>query len=208
MPSGLKRLYGKGRLHFLTFSCYHRLALLKSARARSVFVRELARVRDELQFRVIGYVVMPEHVHLLVSEPAQGTPSSVLQKLKLRVAVRLRKRRKPTAGQMTLPFSDSEWQPRAFWQARFYDFNVYSYKKKMEKLEYMHANPITRGLVEHPKDWAWSKKMKNEEHPGFQETNSGAPATQNQNQGKTQVSESETWGTQTFTRATRPPSGT
>jgi len=48
-----------------------------------------------------------------------------------------------------------EGLPR-FWQPRFYDFNVYSAKKKREKLEYMHANPVTRGLVQHPKDWPWS----------------------------------------------------
>jgi putative transposase len=73
---GLKRYYGKGHLHFITFSCYRRLPLLKSGRARGIFVRELARVRDELGFRLIGYVVMPEHVHLLLSEPQRGTPSS------------------------------------------------------------------------------------------------------------------------------------
>ena len=46
--------------------------------------------------------------------------------------------------------------PRAFWQARFYDFNVYTSGKRKEKLNYMHANPVVRGLVEHPKDWRWS----------------------------------------------------
>ena len=43
-----------------------------------------------------------------------------------------------------------------FWQPRFYDFNMYSRKKKKEKLEYMHANPVNRGFVKHPKDWPWS----------------------------------------------------
>jgi REP element-mobilizing transposase RayT len=57
---------------------------------------------------------------------------------------------------MELPFGKCEELPRAFWQARFYDFNVYRYGKKMEKLNYMHANPITRGLVKHPKEWPWS----------------------------------------------------
>jgi len=90
MPAGLRRYYGKGHLHFITFSCYRRLPLLKSARARDLFVRELARAREELGFRLVGYVVMPEHVHLLMSEPESGTPSTVLQKLKLRVARKMR----------------------------------------------------------------------------------------------------------------------
>lgn len=156
MPAGLKRFYGKGHLHFLTFSCYRRLPLLKSVRARDVFVRELAKVRDKLGFRLIGYVVMPEHVHLLMSEPPQGTPSTVLHQLKLRVAKALRKRkRRRSDGQMELAFAKWE-EPRAFWQARFHDFNVYTEGKRKEKLHYMHANPVKRRLVEHPRDWPWS----------------------------------------------------
>ena len=92
MPSGLQRYYGKGHLHFITFSCYRRLPLLKTARARDIFVKELAKVRGATMFHLIGYVVMPEHVHLLISEPQQGTPSTVLQKLKLGVARKRRKR--------------------------------------------------------------------------------------------------------------------
>lgn len=77
------------------------LPLLKTACARDIIVKELGKVRDEMGFLLLGYVVMPEHVHLLMSEPPQGTPSTVLHKLKLRVARKLRKRRKPvSAGQM------------------------------------------------------------------------------------------------------------
>ena len=153
MPTGLRRYYGKGDLHFITFSCYRRLPLLKSARARDILVRELARLRSEMNFRLIGYVVMPEHVHLLMSEPQKGTPSTVLQKLKLRVALKMRKRRRRAPpGQMRLPFGEPGEALRGFWQARFYDFNVYSSGKKSEKLNYMHANPVKRGLVKHPRD--------------------------------------------------------
>jgi putative transposase len=118
MPAGLQRIYGVGHLHFITFSCYRRLPLLKTACERDIFVMELGKLRDEMGFHLIGYVVMPEHVHLLLSEPPRGTPSTVLQKLKLCVARKLR-RGEPLG---------------AFWQARFYDFNVYSKGKKMEKL--------------------------------------------------------------------------
>ncbi len=110
-----------------------------------------------MRFHLLGYVVMPEHVHLLISEPPQGTPSTVLQKLKLGVARKLRKRKKSVCiAQLPLPFEVTREPLRAFWQARFYDFNVYSEGKKREKLNYMHANPVVRGLVKHPKDWAWS----------------------------------------------------
>jgi len=54
MPTGLKRYYGKGDLHFITFSCYRRLPLLKTVRARDVFVKELGKVRDEMGFHLLG----------------------------------------------------------------------------------------------------------------------------------------------------------
>jgi len=119
MSSGLKRYYGKADLHFITFSCYRRLPLLKTARARDLFVQELGKVRDEMGFRLVGYVVMPEHVHLLISEPERGTPSSVLHKLKLQVSRKMRKRtRASSAQQSRLPLEEGTEQPQAFWQAR------------------------------------------------------------------------------------------
>jgi putative transposase len=157
MPVGLNRFYGKGHLHFITFSCYRRLPLLKTVRARDIFVKELGKIRDKMGFHLIGYVVMPEHVHLLISEPKQGTPSTVLQKLKLRVSRKLRRRRRSgSVAQLRLPFDEAGEPLRAFWQARFYDFNVYTRGKMVEKSNYMHANPVKRGLVEHPKEWPWS----------------------------------------------------
>ena len=157
MPQGLKRYYGKQDLHFLTFRCYRRLPLLGTQRARDVFVRELSRARTERGFHLVGYVVMPEHVHLLVSESRKGTPSTALQVLKQRVSRKLRKRRrKVLGGQLTLGFVEDAGGLRQFWQARFYDFNVYSSGKLREKLNYMHANPVIRRLVKHPKDWPWS----------------------------------------------------
>jgi putative transposase len=136
---GLKRYYGQNHLHFVTFSCYDRLPLLGSAQSRDVLLRILANVRDRYDFDLVGYVVMPEHVHLLMSEPKMGTPSTVLQVLKERASRRLGRGSSPR-----------------FWQSRFYDFNVWSHKKKVEKLLYMHMNPVKRGLVAHPADWVWS----------------------------------------------------
>ena len=157
MPKGLKRYYGRGELHFLTFSCYRRLPLLGTVRARNVFVEALGKIRERYRFLLVGYVVMPEHVHLLISEPSEATPSMVLKVLKQRVSRDLRKRkRRARPGQLRLSFLNGRKGPPRFWQPRFDDFNVYSAKKKREKLEYMHANPVTRGLVKHPKDWPWS----------------------------------------------------
>ena len=120
-------------------------------------MRELDRVRREYGFLLVGYVVMPNHVHLLVSEPRKGTPSTVLQMLKQRVSRKMRKRSRPGApAQLRLAFPKYVSEPPQFWQPRFYDFNVYSHKKKKEKLEYMHANPVAKRLVLHARDWPWS----------------------------------------------------
>jgi len=157
MPKGLKRYYGRGELHFLTFSCYRRLPLLGTAVARTRFVTELARVRREYHFLLAGHVVMPNHVHLLMSEPKKGSPSTVLQMLKQRVSRNMRKTKAPAPrGQLRMPFPRLVSELPHFWQPRFYDFNVYSAKKQKEKLDYMHANPVNRCLVKHPKDWPWS----------------------------------------------------
>jgi putative transposase len=157
MPKELKRYYGQGHLHFLTFSCYRRLPFLRTARARDVFVAALAKIRERYHFLLVGYVVMPEHVHLLISEGPKCTPSLVLKVLKQRVSRDLRKQgRRAPAGQMGLPFKDGAATLPRFWQPRFYDFNVYSAKKIREKLEYMHANPVKRGLVGNPREWVWS----------------------------------------------------
>ncbi|HXJ05089.1 MAG TPA: transposase [Candidatus Acidoferrum sp.] len=153
MPKGLKRYYGQGHLHFLTFSCYRRLPLLGTVRARNTFVAALARIRERYHFFLVGYVVMPEHVHLLISEGPKYTPSLALKVLKQRVSRDLRKRKRRVArGQMRLAFKDGDAELPRFWQPRFYDFNVYSAKKIREKLEYMHANPVKRGLVKNPSD--------------------------------------------------------
>jgi len=86
MPRKLKRYYGRGDLHFLTFSCYRRLPLLRTVRARNLFVQALGKIRERYRFLLVGYVVMPDHVHLLISEAPKVTPSVVLKALKQRVS--------------------------------------------------------------------------------------------------------------------------
>jgi putative transposase len=154
----LERRYGFGDLHFITSSCYRRLPFLATARARDCFLKILSEVRDRYDFALLGYVVMPEHIHLLISEPNRENPSTVMKILKQRVSRSLRRRRRKgaTEGQLRL-WEDSPLSayPR-FWQRRFYDFNVWSARKHHEKLNYMHFNPVKRGIVSHPEEWRWS----------------------------------------------------
>ena len=129
MPWGLKRFQQARCLHFVTFSCYHRAPLLAIPEARCIFEQTLERVRKWYGLYVTGYVVMPEHVHLLISEPERASLAVAIQTLKQIVSYQLHKL---AAG-------------GPFWQARYYDFK-----------RYIHRNPVKRGLVESPEQWAWS----------------------------------------------------
>jgi putative transposase len=140
MPSGLKRYQHTHQLHYITFTCFHRAPSLQTAEARDVFVQTFERVRVRYGFYVVGYVVMPEHVHLLISEPERGSLAVALQMLK---QVSSRQLCRVSLG-------------GAFWQARYYDCNVWSKRKRVEKLRYIHRNPVKRGLCVKPEDWAWS----------------------------------------------------
>ncbi len=154
MPKGLKRYYGAGHLHFITCSCYQRRPGLGTARRRDLFLTILEQARRRYRFVVLGYVVMPEHFHLLISEPQEGDPSTVMQVVKQRFAQRVL----PLSRRRRSELQSSLWDNRAthVWQARFYDFNVWTERKRVEKLRYMHRNPVKRGLVIEPEQWPWS----------------------------------------------------
>ena len=172
MPSGLHRTYGAHHLHFITCSCYRRLPFLKSGKARDRFLSILEQTRQRYRFVVVGYVVMPEHIHLLLTEPEVGNPSTVMQVVKQRSAKALlpkRRRRNPRQGELF-----GEEPRRSFWQARFYDFNVWTTKKRVEKVRYMHRNPVKRGLVEAPEQWRWSSfRFYFLDEPGLVKVNEG-----------------------------------
>src|SRR5579863_5177575 len=157
LKNRLERRYGQHHLHFITCSCYRRKPLLGTARKRDVFLKILDGVRTRYRFLLVGYVVMPEHIHLLISEPKIGTPSTAMQVLKQRVSRLLRRKvRRRIPNQLALWQDAPVKELRSFWQRRFYDFNVWSRKKHIEKLHYMHMNPVKRGLVSAPQLWKWS----------------------------------------------------
>lgn len=139
MPKGLIRYPNSGGFHFITFSCYGRLPLLAHSSSYTIFEQELEKVRQRYNLVIAGYVLMPEHVHLLTGELRPMSLTAAVQALKQQTAKRL----KPP----DLPH---------FWLPRYYDFNVWSSEKPVEKLRYMHRNPVKRGLVAKPEEWPWS----------------------------------------------------
>jgi putative transposase len=156
MPNRLHRYYGAGYLHFITTSCYQRRPLLGNRKNRDLFLQVLEQVRRRYHFVVVGYVVMPEHVHLLLGEPERGNPSVVMQAIKQGLARRLLRKLRSRADPRQGHLWSAALEAGHIWQRRFYDFVVFSEKKRVEKLRYMHRNPVKRGLVLEPEQWAWS----------------------------------------------------
>jgi len=162
MRGNLRRYDGAGNFHFITCSCYRRQPLLGTARRRDLLLTVLEQVRRRYQFVVAGYVIMPEHIHLLISEPQVKTPSTVMQALKLGLARRViaeAGRHGASAGPTSRKAREVGHPPvpaQHIWQKRFYDFNVWTEHKRIEKLRYMHRNPVKRGLVASPELWRWS----------------------------------------------------
>jgi len=159
------RTYSPGQLQFITSSTYRRAPLFLSERFCRCFVRRLERLRQEMKFLLIGWVLMPDHFHLLLRpEPAEITPL-ILKGLKEETATRILKAlrensqypwcRKRLARLRLPPTVHDESQYRV-WQRRFYPLNVYSEKKRLEKFNYLHHNPVMRGLVSSPGHWPWS----------------------------------------------------
>jgi putative transposase len=153
VTQGLHRYYGAQDLHFITSSCYRRSPQLGTPGRRNLFLKILEEARRKYRFVVHGYVVMPEHFHLLISEPELGDPSVVMKVVKERFSRHLHRRRK---AKPTAQVAFWEVAPEPVWEKRFYDFNVRSERKRIEKQRYIHRNPVKRGLVAEPDQWKWS----------------------------------------------------
>jgi len=138
MPYGLKRFQRAEALHFITFSCFHRLPLLEAPEAKDTFEAILEETRSRHQARIYAYVLMPEHVHLLLNEPPAILVAQFLKALKHTTSRRLR--------------GDRE----RFWQDRYFDRNIRGEAARSEVIRYIHRNPVKRGLAASPEQYRWS----------------------------------------------------
>src|SRR5438874_1572129 len=148
MPKGLVRYQQTGDLHFITISCYRHANILGTLAARNILQQILEETRKKYGFQILGYVFMSNHIHLLVTEPEEKKLSTVIQIFKQRFS----------------RTSSEEF----VWEPRYHDFNVFTEAKKIEKLRYMHRNPVKAGLVEQPDQWQWSSfraYASHEDHP-------------------------------------------
>jgi REP element-mobilizing transposase RayT len=156
MPRRLYRCYGAGYMHFVTTSCYQRRPLLGTARSRDLFLAVLEQVRSRYRFVVVGYVIMPEHVHLLMSEPERGDPSLVMQVIKQSFARKLlRLWRSPPIenrdGWGSLVSHKLQTNENHISQARFYDFPVFTRPRRSRSCAICIATPLIAGWLRNRK---------------------------------------------------------
>jgi len=152
MP-GVRRVFDQhGYGHFITFSCYRRARLLDDDLAKGIVIHFLARQLKNQNGSLAGFVVMPDHVHSLVRFQEKGMLSTFIGQWKRRSSIQLKNhlQKHLTAYNKKLETGMPVWQPK------YYSFEVFSPAKAMEKIEYMHANPVKAGLAAHAEEWKFS----------------------------------------------------
>ncbi len=152
-----KRWEYDGHLRFLTFSCYRNLNLFNHHSRFEVFVDSLDRTRNVMHMELVGWVVMPNHVHLIVLPDLTVFPiSKILYQLKWSVSRRILKIIKHQNAQVYDLLTDRDGHTH-FWQVGGgYDRNIASKNEYEDKMNYIHNNPVKGNLVKHPTDWQWS----------------------------------------------------
>lgn len=142
------------QLRFITFSCYRRMQLLGNGAIRDLFVTHLAAARERCGFTLQAYVIMPEHVHLMLCPPQSTPVGEILRCIKQPVAQRVLSRWRELNAPVLPRITDARGDVR-FWQrGGGYDRNICD--EYVEKVHYMHMNPVVRGLAQAPTDWKWS----------------------------------------------------
>jgi putative transposase len=152
----VRRIERPNHARFLTFSCFHRLALFSNDAIKDIFAEQLQRTRDRHAFLLYAWVVMPEHVHLLLRANGPSDVPTILQTLRSGVAKRVIRRWRelnaPVLSRLRGPHGRTH-----FWQrGQGYDRNLVNGPEFEEKFRYIHENPVRRGLVSNPTDWPWS----------------------------------------------------
>ena len=134
-----------GTARFVTFSCYRKMEFLADANARSLLIMQIDMARFKHGFKLWGYVIMPDHVHLVIMPPKNMKLGLVIREIKSKMAREYFAQASPNVG-----------VTRVFWQKRCYDHNCRSAGTVREKIIYCHNNPVKRGLVRHPGEYRWS----------------------------------------------------
>ncbi len=154
----LKHYDNDGRARFVTFCTHRRLPLLTNRRFRRIVVEAIDEHCAAHGFSVLGYVIMPEHVHLVLWPPEVMAVGSVVGEIKRSAAKEILNHLDAADSRVLnqLMVMRSSVSRRVVWQRRCYDHNCRSESSVWDKVEYCHRNPVERGLVRKAEDWEWS----------------------------------------------------
>jgi len=154
-----KHYQDSGHLHYLTFSCYQKLWLFKSPLLYTEFIKILQQARQKLRFRLYGFVLMPNHVHLLIYPSPELPIFIILRTLKQPSAylgLNYLAAHQPSLY-AKLRVTKGGQVGHRFWQAGGgYDRNIFRDETFVHTLEYMHLNPVRKKLVKSALEWPWS----------------------------------------------------
>ena len=147
-----------GTARFVTFSCHNRRPLLADESRIKILLEELDNARQKYGFSIMGYVIMPNHVHLVIYPPKEFKLGIVIGEIKSKTARRigaLLKSKGIYKMEMGEKTQDRE-RRSVFWLRRCYDHNCRTPETVKEKVNYCHMNPVRAGLVDNPSEWPWS----------------------------------------------------
>jgi REP element-mobilizing transposase RayT len=146
--------------HYTTSVCYRRVPVFRSDKACQLFVEALAETRRRFPLKLIGYVVMPDHTHLIIN-PVNRDISAVMNSLKSAVARKIIDWLKEfnhasSLRKLALETPQKRGHTHSVWQKDFSSIDLWSPKFIRQKLNYIHLNPVRAGLCKHPAEWRWS----------------------------------------------------
>ena len=157
----LKHFNLPGHAHELTFSCFKKQALLNKELPCQWFINSLENARRKHQFHIWAYVIMPDHVHLILFPTEQEySISKILWGIKVPVtlqAISYLKKHSPDRLAMMADVQPNSKTSFRFWQrGGGYDRNLTEPETIRTAIQYIHDNPVRKELVEKAEDWKWS----------------------------------------------------
>jgi len=154
----LKHFDHDGRARFITFCTHRKLPLLTNNVFRKAVIDVIDKVRTETGFKLLGYVIMPDHVHLVIVPEIETEAGQIIGEIKMRSAMAIHdlitaRGKEPDDKFMVRRNGKIKF---VFWQRRCYDHNCRSDHAVRRAIEYCHNNPVRKGLVSGPERWVWS----------------------------------------------------
>ncbi len=157
----VKHFHEPGDLHELTFSCYRQMKLLSNDHWRTMLAESIDRAIERCRFRLVAFVFMPEHVHLLV-DPLEPQPQldrllfGIKRPFSFRIKKLLESTGSPLQGKLTIRERPGKTAFRFWQEGPGYDRNLSTERAVLAAIDYIHLNPVRRGLVDQARLWKWS----------------------------------------------------